>query len=84
MATVGLLLALTGVGVMGLGGLLGRVGNRHRERYTRLATTMPASTRPRELLLDESTDGEQIYRVGSAIVLLGFALAVAATLQLVS
>jgi hypothetical protein len=44
---------------------------------------MLLSTRPKELLLDESADGERIYRVGSAIILLGFALAIAATLQLV-
>jgi hypothetical protein len=44
MATVHVLLTLLGVGVMGVGFMLGRAGDRHRRRYARLATTIPAGT----------------------------------------
>ena len=42
MATVHLLLTLAGLGVMAVGFLLGRVGDRTRKRHGRLATTLPA------------------------------------------
>ncbi|WP_276259927.1 hypothetical protein [Haloglomus litoreum] len=44
MATVHILLTLVGVGVMGVGFMLGRVGDRRRKRHSRLATTLPAGT----------------------------------------
>jgi hypothetical protein len=43
MAEVHVLLLLAGVGVMGLGFMVGRVGDRHRKRHSRLATTLPAA-----------------------------------------
>lgn len=44
MATVHVLLTLLGVGVMGVGFMLGRAGDRHRRRHARLTTTLPAGT----------------------------------------
>lgn len=44
MATVHILLTIAGIGVMGVGFMLGRAGDRHRKRHSRLATTIPAGT----------------------------------------
>lgn len=46
-------------------------------------TKMLISTREKQLLLDESEAGHRMYLTGSLILLLGFVLAVAATMQLV-
>lgn len=44
MATVHILLTVVGVGVMAVGFMLGRAGDRHRKRHSRLATTIPAGS----------------------------------------
>jgi hypothetical protein len=46
-------------------------------------TRMLVSTREKRRLLDESADGQRLYMAGSVVLLLGFALALAATMQLV-